>query len=109
MGSLSGFIVNKANSSILYRGVNKGLFVPFFGPQEPGITDWGISESGKTESGIIFEIGNEYNGTWYNGIRHNKKVESDIMETGITELGITWISDYGMRYNKKLELVNVLN
>ena len=33
------------------------------GGGEPGITDLGITESGITESGIIFEIGNEHNGT----------------------------------------------
>ena len=40
-----------------------------WGPQEPVIKYLGMTESGIMESGIIWEIGNEYNGKWYDGIR----------------------------------------
>ena len=62
-----------------------------------------ITESGITESGITWEIGIRYNGTWYNRISYNIKVECGITESSITETGITWKFESGIWYNTKKE------
>ena len=58
--SESGAVISRGESP----SISTTSFTAWEGAQEPVIMDLGITESGIMESGIIWEIGNEYNRKW---------------------------------------------